>query len=147
MTRPYAGAALAFLIAGQAATVTSTMELPAKGASATQANICVARDGAMIGGVASCRGPVFDVRVNCRCPDGAAPVTAPICWPGEHALKESPAVSIARRDALSQGGLLHARFQGRRFCVLYRGHAAGWNPITDAGETGPEVAPNAGAPR
>jgi hypothetical protein len=56
----------------------------------------------------------------CICPAGAQQVKAPVCPPGVNPAPESAAVERARMQALKNGSLVGATWQGQPMCVAPR---------------------------
>ena len=80
------------------------------------ATVCLSLDG-------SSRGPVCHKTSTwrqddiCNCPGATDQVTAPLCDAGETPAPDSAAANRARHDAVHNGSLMGATYQGRRFCV------------------------------
>jgi hypothetical protein len=122
MGLPYVASSLALIFAAQAVT-TASFNLPVRHGASRVVTICLAHDGSVLQGRATCSyerrtGAVSD----CRCPSGAMAAQTKICWPGEHPAADSAAANRARWDAAAShnGDLMSARFEGRSFCQHVR---------------------------
>ena len=80
------------------------------------ATVCLSLDG-------SSRGPTCHKNSTwrqddiCNCPGTTEQVSAPLCAPGENPAPDSAAANRARHNAVHNGSLMGATYEGKRFCV------------------------------